>query len=108
MLFIYSCDSQDMQSQQITMRKEIQLYHNSLETMDKDICTLLANTIDRELGGENKIWHGHPVWFLEGNPIVGYCKLPWGKPVFDKGMHIQTGYGRASVAVINLDYRVNK
>ena len=42
--------------------------------MDKDICTLLANTIDRELGGENKIWHGHPVWFLEGNPIVGYSK----------------------------------
>src|SRR5690606_41534061 len=23
---------------------------------------------------ENKIWHGHPVWFLEGNPIVGYSK----------------------------------
>ena len=24
---------------------------------------------------ENKIWHGHPVWFLEGNPVVGYSKL---------------------------------
>ena len=23
---------------------------------------------------ENKIWHAHPVWFLEGNPIVGYSK----------------------------------
>ena len=23
---------------------------------------------------ENKIWHSHPVWFLEGNPIVGYSK----------------------------------
>lgn len=19
-----------------------------------------------------KVWHGHPVWFLDGNPIVGY------------------------------------
>ena len=24
---------------------------------------------------ENKIWHAHPVWFLNGNPIVGYSKL---------------------------------
>lgn len=23
---------------------------------------------------ENKIWHAHPVWFLDGNPIVGYSK----------------------------------
>lgn len=21
------------------------------------------------------MWHGHPVWFLNGNPIVGYSKL---------------------------------
>lgn len=26
-------------------------------------------------GAESKIWHAHPVWFLEGNPIVGYNKL---------------------------------
>jgi len=24
---------------------------------------------------ENKIWHAHPVWFLDCNPIVGYHKL---------------------------------
>ena len=24
---------------------------------------------------EHKIWHAHPVWFLEGNPIVGYSRL---------------------------------
>jgi hypothetical protein len=27
------------------------------------------------LEAENKIWHAHPVWFLDGNPIVGYHKL---------------------------------
>ncbi|MEX3016610.1 DUF1801 domain-containing protein [Gymnodinialimonas sp. 202GB13-11] len=24
---------------------------------------------------EAKIWHAHPVWFLDGNPTVGYSKL---------------------------------
>jgi hypothetical protein len=24
---------------------------------------------------ENKVWHAHPVWFLDGNPVVGYSKL---------------------------------
>jgi len=42
---------------------------------DKDICDLLTKTIDSELiEAESKIWHAHPVWFLEGNPIVGYSK----------------------------------
>ena len=37
---------------------------------------LLAGQIDRGLPeAVNKIWHGHPVWFLEDNPIVGYSKL---------------------------------
>lgn len=32
--------------------------------------------IDRSLPeAESKIWHAHPVWFLDGNPIVGYSKL---------------------------------
>jgi hypothetical protein len=24
---------------------------------------------------ENKIWHAYPVWFLDGNPCVGYTTL---------------------------------
>jgi hypothetical protein len=27
---------------------------------------------------ESKIWHAHPVWFLDGNPIVGYSKQKTG------------------------------
>ena len=35
--------------------------------------------IDRGLPeAENKIWHAHPVWFLEGNPVVGYSRLKGG------------------------------
>src|SRR5262249_51590540 len=43
---------------------------------DKALCHLLANEIDSNLAkAENKIWHAHPVWLLDGNPIVGYSKL---------------------------------
>ncbi|MCG9909767.1 MAG: DUF1801 domain-containing protein [Flavobacteriales bacterium] len=57
------------------MHAEIQKYNNSQTTEDKAICDLLANIICAELrGAECKIWHAHPVWFLEGNPIVGYSK----------------------------------
>ncbi|HNR16518.1 MAG TPA: DUF1801 domain-containing protein [Chitinophagaceae bacterium] len=39
------------------------------------MCNLLAAEISAGLPeAENKIWHAHPVWFLDGNPIVGYSK----------------------------------
>lgn len=51
-------------------------YNESLAAEDQRICDLLAGEIDRGLpDAENKIWHAHPAWFLEGNPIVGYSKL---------------------------------
>ena len=55
---------------------DIQAYNDRQTTVDKEICDLLATTIDSELTeAERKIWHAHPVWFLDGNPIVGYSKL---------------------------------
>ena len=58
------------------MKEETQLYNGKQTSIDKEICDLLATTIDGELTeAENKIWHAHPVWFLDGNPIVGYSKL---------------------------------
>lgn len=57
------------------MNAEIKTYNNSQTSDDKAICNLLAQIIDNELTEvENKIWHAHPVWFLDGNPIVGYSK----------------------------------
>ena len=57
------------------MNVEIQAYNNRQTTADKEICGLLATTIDSELSeAESKIWHAHPVWFLDGNPVVGYSK----------------------------------
>lgn len=58
------------------MNKETQVYNNALGDEERAICNELATLIDRNLkGAENKIWHRHPVWFLDGNPIVGYSKL---------------------------------
>jgi hypothetical protein len=58
------------------MNMAIQAYNESLSDNDKAICILLLQEINRHLSdAENKIWHGHPVWFLNGNPIVGYSKL---------------------------------
>lgn len=57
------------------MNPEIQSYNNKQVKTDKEICDLLAKVINNELTeAENKIWHAHPVWFLAGNPIVGYSK----------------------------------
>ena len=51
-------------------------YNQSQTPSDKAICRLLAEQIDRALpDAENKVWHAHPVWFLDGNPIVGYSTL---------------------------------
>lgn len=55
---------------------DIQAYNNAQTAADKQICDLLAQEINKHLpGATNKIWHAHPVWFLDGNPIVGYSKL---------------------------------
>lgn len=57
------------------MNKEINAYNGHQTPDDKKICDLLAKIIDNELTeAESKIWHSHPVWFLDGNPIVGYSK----------------------------------
>jgi hypothetical protein len=58
------------------MHKEILAYNKALGPAERKICDTLADEIDRVLPeAESKIWHAHPVWFLNGNPIVGYSKL---------------------------------
>ncbi|HQV78441.1 MAG TPA: DUF1801 domain-containing protein [Chitinophagales bacterium] len=55
--------------------EEILLYHQSLAEHEQQICTLLSSIITKELNTSTcKIWHRHPVWFINNNPIVGYSK----------------------------------
>ena len=58
------------------MHPDTAAYNASHDPETHEICRRLATAIDRHLPeAENRIWHAHPVWFLEGNPVVGYSKL---------------------------------
>ncbi|MFI5132206.1 MAG: DUF1801 domain-containing protein [Chitinophagales bacterium] len=89
------------------MNKEIKIYNNKQPPEDKKICNILATEIDRGLPeAENKIWHAHPVWFLDGNPIVGYSKLKagirlmfWSGESFDE-KNLKSGTGKFKDASI--------
>jgi uncharacterized protein YdhG (YjbR/CyaY superfamily) len=82
------------------MNKEICVYNDNQTWDDKEICEQLMKIIDSQLPeAEKKIWHAHPVWFLEGNPIVGYSKQKAGiKLMFWSGadfeeekLHVRVG-----------------
>lgn len=54
----------------------IDAYHESLAPEDRAICDALRAAISGVLtDAEARLWHAHPVWFLNGNPITGYSKL---------------------------------
>lgn len=60
----------------MALAADILAYHAARAPEDRELCELLAKEIGAALPeAENKVWHGHPVWFLEGNPIVGYHRL---------------------------------
>ena len=94
------------------MNAEIQAYNNALTDTDKAICQLLLNEISSSFpDAESKIWHRNPVWFLDGNPIVGYDKLKscvrllfWSGQSFDEdGLSIDGSFKAASARFTNVD-----
>lgn len=95
------------------MLSEVQTFNAELSVNEKRICDLLANEIDDHLSfTENKIWHRHPVWFIDGNPIVGYRKLKSGiRLMFWSGAsfkedQLKTGTGKfkdASITFTDMD-----
>lgn len=86
------------------MNKEIKTYNSALPKDRKDICTLLEAEITKNLPkAENKIWHRHPVWFLDGNPVVGYANLKdsvqllfWSGQSFDEELLEKEGSFKAA------------
>jgi len=58
------------------MSDPFETYNSAQNPENKAICDRLLAEVDRNLPeAERKIWHGSPVWFLDGNPIVGYHVL---------------------------------
>jgi hypothetical protein len=94
------------------MNKDTQAYNNTQSNEERDICNLLAETINSNLPkAENKIWHAHPVWFLDGNPVVGYSKLKncvrllfWSGQSFDEpGLQNEGSFKAAEMRYISTD-----
>lgn len=85
------------------MHQDTQGYNARQEPGRREICELLAREIDRHLPeAENKVWHGHPVWFLEGNPIVGYSgQKPGIRLMFWSG----ADFGEAGLGVVGKKFR---
>lgn len=58
------------------MNRDIQEYIGRLSATDQEIGTILIREINRNLpAAESEIWHAHPVWFMDDNPIVGFSRL---------------------------------
>lgn len=95
------------------MTEDILHYNDAQSAADREICELLSTEIYRQLtGAESKIWHAHPVWFIDGNPIVGYSKLKagirlmfWSGADFDEAdLKINTGkFKDASITYTAVD-----
>jgi hypothetical protein len=55
------------------MTDDIAAYAAKLKAKPKAIVDSLRKTIDAALPkATSKVWHGHPVWFIGENPVVGY------------------------------------
>lgn len=86
--------------------EDIQAYHHAQTPEDRPICELLARELTTALpDAESKVWHRHPVWFLEGNPIVGYQRLKagmrllfWSGQSFDEPTLLPEGTFKAAEA----------
>lgn len=55
------------------MPTDIEKYNKALGKAEREIaaelCARIAKTLPK---ADGKVWHGHPVWFIDGNPVVGY------------------------------------
>lgn len=90
------------------MNPDVAAYNAAQDPVSRAVCEILAQEIDGGLPeAENKIWHGHPVWFIDGNPIVGYSKLKdcvrllfWSGQSFDEpGLAAQGSFKAAEVRI---------
>jgi len=98
------------------INQEIKEYNNSQSENDSKICNVLAREINKNLkGAENKLWHMHPVWFVNGNPIAGYSKLKdcirllfWSGQSFDEPGLVNEGKFRAAEKRYNTSKQIDK
>jgi hypothetical protein len=89
------------------MNKDILAYNNAqtgeFKVICDKLCDIISDTLSEAENVESKLWHGHPVWFSQGNPIVGYCKLKndvqllfWSGQSFDEPKLLAEGSFKAA------------
>ena len=89
------------------MLPEINAYNQDKTPDRQAICERLYQEISTGLpNAENKIWHGAPVWFMAGNPLVGYHSLKagirllfWSGQSFDEKGLVNEGSFKAAGAM---------
>jgi hypothetical protein len=99
-----------------TIAADVLAYNAAQLTTDREICELLCTEVSRNLPtAEPKIWHRHPVWFLDGNPVAGYSKLKdsvrllfWSGQSFEEEGLIPEGSFKAAEARYTSIKEVNK
>jgi len=86
------------------IHEDITAYNQAQTPANQAVCALLSKEIQAGLPqAESKIWHGSPVWFLEGNPVAGYDVLKncvrllfWSGHSFDEaGLHPEGSFKAA-------------
>ncbi len=95
------------------MNKDIIEYNKEQEEINRNICDLLADEIQKALDSKttSKIWHGAPVWFSDGNPIAGYAVLKncvqllfWSGQSFDEpGLQVEGSFKAAEARYTSPD-----
>ena len=98
------------------MTPDIQAYNRRQEPDRQAICDLLARDISAALPeAETKVWHGGPVWFLNGNPVAGYWVrkshvqlLFWSGQSFDEAALRPEGKFKAAEARLTDATRIDR
>jgi hypothetical protein len=96
------------------MNAEFTAYNQDRSERDRPICDELLTIIDSHMSGDgvtSKIWHGSPVWFIDGNPIVGYHSLKscvrvlfWsGQSFSEPGLHPEGTFKAAEKRYTSVD-----
>ncbi len=95
------------------INQDITAYNLAQDLEQQGICELLAQEIEKGLpGSTNKVWHAHPVWFLNDNPIVGYSPrkdgsinlMFWSGQSFDEpALKAEGTFKAAEVRYTNVD-----
>ena len=94
------------------MNHDIETYNAAQSPVNRPLCACLAAEMAMCLPtSESKVWHGSPVWFIDGNPVAGYAArkthvqlLFWSGQSFDEAqLHPEGKFQAAEARYTSVD-----